>query len=69
MKDYDLNPTMRNIMEFLSEELKNGAKFISYQKIGQSLSPRRSRHTVCYSIDKLCKMGKLRIVNGKLSLI
>ena len=69
MREIDLNPTMQNIMEFLTKELGRGAKFISYQEIGKNLSPRRSRHAVEYSIQRLCRLGKLKIVKGKLSLL
>ncbi len=69
MREIDLNPTMQNIMEFLTKELGKGAKFISYQEIGKNLLPRRSRHAVEYSIQRLCMLGKLKIVKGKLSLL
>lgn len=64
--DFEMNSTMRRIMEYLEEELRDGAKFISYTKIGKEV--RKSRHTVAYSIEKLKLMGKITIIDGKLSL-
>lgn len=60
IEDGDLNPTMNKIMQYLHVELKDGAKRVSYTAIAKKYG--KSYHSIKYSIDRLCKMGMLRIV-------
>ena len=46
--DFTLNETQNAIMEYLTEELGNSARFISYGKIGKKVGKSR---TVCASIE------------------
>lgn len=62
----EMNTTMRRIMDFLKIELKDGAKYVSYERIAKEVD--RKRHSVKYSIEKLRKMGELEIQDGKLAL-
>lgn len=62
----DLNETMRRIMDYLTIELADGAKFVHYKVIAEEVE--RSYHSVKYSIERLRRMGKLRIEDGKLAL-
>lgn len=66
IQDGELNKTMNKVMKYLFEELKEGAKFVSYGKIAKKIG--KSRHSVKYSIDRLRRMDMLRIIDGKLSL-
>lgn len=59
--------TVDRVMEVLERELAHGAKFVSYRKIGKEIG--KSWHSVQYSIDKLRAQGRIRVRDGKLSLI
>ena len=65
--DFTLNETQNAIMEYLTEELGNSARFISYGKIGKKVG--KSRHSVRYSIDILVSRNYLRIENRKLAIV
>ncbi len=66
-KNAELNRTMQLIMDYLAEELADGDKYISYEEIGRNVH--RGRHSVGYSIKKLQRMGKIDIIDKKLSLV
>ena len=66
IEDGELNRTMSKIMNYLFEELKDGAKYVPYRTISHAVG--RSYGSVKYSIEKLRKMGMLHIYDHKLSL-
>lgn len=59
--------TVDRVLAVLERELAHGAKFVSYRKIAKEIG--KSWHSVQYSIDKLRAQGRIRVRDGKLSLI
>lgn len=66
IEDGELNRTMSKIMNYLFEELADGAKYVPYRTIAKEIG--KSYHSVKYSIGRLMKMGMVFIEDGKLSL-
>lgn len=64
--DHTLNPTLNAIMEYLSEELAEGGKFVSYVKIGRKVH--KSKQSIRYSIRILQYRGYLYVQNGEMFL-
>ena len=66
IEDGELNRTMSKIMNYLFEELKDGAKYVPYRTISHAVG--RSYGSVKYSIEKLRRMGMLHICDHMFSL-
>ena len=60
IEDGELNRTMSKIMNYLFEELKDGAKYVPYRTISHAVG--RSYGSVKYSIEKLRRMGDRKSV-------
>ena len=64
--DTRLNGTLNAIMEYLSKELSDGGKFVSYTKIGREVG--RSKQSIRYSMLKLQRMGYVYFSDDKIHL-
>lgn len=66
IEDGELNRTQSKVMDYLREELADGARYIPYRTIARAVD--RSYGSVKYSINKLRAMNMIFIDDGKLSL-
>ena len=66
MKKWQIDSTMRRIIDYLTVELASGPKYIEYEKIAEKADV--CLHSVRYSINKLRRMGRIEIVEHKLAL-
>ena len=63
----EMNITTADVLAFLSVQLQNGAKFVSYSAIAKKIG--KSRHAVKYHVEKLKKLDFIRERDGKLELV
>ena len=63
----EMSTTMKNVLRYLKELLGDKAEYVSYGTIAKAVG--KSRHAVSYAIERLKIEGKLRVYDGKLSVV
>ena len=59
--------TRMDVLKYLSDLLGDREEYVSYGKIAKAIG--KSRHAVAYAVERLRAEGKLRIFDGKLSVV
>lgn len=62
-----MNATIKGVWKYLTENVPKDGRYISYATIRDVVG--RSRHAVAYAVEKLMRMGKIRIYDGKIFIL
>ena len=64
----DMTGTMHKVWKYLTENVGDEGKFVSYSDIKKAVG-KRSRHAIAYAVEKLRRYGKVQIYDGKLHVL
>ena len=62
-----MNATIKGVWKYLTENVPEDGRYISYATIRDIVG--RSRHAVAYAVEKLIRMGKIRIYDKKIFIL
>lgn len=63
----DMNATYNGVWKYLTEQVPDDGKYISYLTIGAAVQ--KSRHAVAYAVEKLYRQQKVRIYDRKIYVL
>lgn len=62
-----MNATIKGVWKYLSENVPEGGRYISYATMRDVVG--KSRHAVAYAVEKLLRLGKIRIYDRKIYVL
>ena len=60
-----MSATIKGVWKYLSENVPEDGRYIPYSTIRDAVG-KRSRHAIAYAVEKLIRMGKIRIYDSKI---
>ena len=62
-----MSATVKGVWKYLSDNVPEDGRYIPYSTIRDVVG--RSRHAVAYAVEKLIRMGKIRIYDEKIHVL
>lgn len=62
-----MNATIKGVWKYLSDNVPEDGRYISYATIRDVVG--KSRHAVAYAVEKLLRLGKIRIYDRKIYVL
>ena len=63
-----MSATLKGVWKYLSENVPEAGRYIPYSTIRDAVG-KRSRHAIAYAVEKLIRLGKIRIYDGKIFIL